>query len=132
MPEWERYKGLEDCTDYRKAVQIIRNGGYATSHAYVEKLCSIIERWKLTQYDASGSVQPDPKPAVKVPFLVKVKIPDLNIRKGPGTDTARTGLFTGVGIFTIVEVRSGAGSREGGGRLKSGAGWISLDYCHRI
>ena len=127
-----RYKGLEGFIDYRKAVQIIRNCGYATSHAYVEKLGSIIERWKLTQYDASGSVQPDPKPAVKVPFLVKVKIPDLNIRKGPGTDTARTGLFTGVGIFTIVEVRSGAGSREGWGRLKSGAGWISLDYCHRI
>ena len=77
-------------------------------------------------------MKPDPEPAAKVPYLVRVKIPDLNIRKGLGTDTARTGQFTGVGIFTIVEVKSGAGSKTGWGRLKSGAGWISLDYCYRV
>ena len=127
-----RYSGLKGYTDYRKAVQIIKNGGYATSHNYEEKLCTIIEKWKLTQYDVGGSVKPDPEPAAKVPYLVRVKIPDLNIRKGHGTDTARTGQFTGVGIFTIVEVKSGAGSKTGWGRLKSGAGWISLDYCYRV
>ena len=62
-------------------------------------------------------------------FLVKVGISNLNIRTGPGTDYARTGKYTGVGIFTIVEVRSGKGSTAGWGRLKSGAGWISLDYA---
>ena len=49
-----RYDGLRGCTDYRKAAQIIKDGGYATSLTYVEKLCSIIERWKLTQYDVAG------------------------------------------------------------------------------
>lgn len=68
----------------------------------------------------------------KVPFLVKVSITDLNIRKGAGTNYARTGRFTGVGVFTIVEVKSGQGSAAGWGRLKSGAGWISLDYTKRI
>ncbi|CUX19083.1 N-acetylmuramoyl-L-alanine amidase [Clostridium sp. C105KSO13] len=67
-----------------------------------------------------------------VPLLVKVAIPDLNIRKGPGTNYAKTGHFTGIGSFTIVEVASGAGSSTGWGRLKSGAGWISLDYAARI
>lgn len=67
-----------------------------------------------------------------VPFLVKVAIPDLNIRKGPGTNYAKTGHFTGIGSFTIVEAASGAGSSTGWGRLKSGAGWISLDYAARI
>ena len=62
------------------------------------------------------------------PFLVKVSIPDLNIRKGAGTNTAKTGQYTGVGVFTIVEVKDGKGSDKGWGRLKSGAGWISLDY----
>ena len=38
----------------------------------------------------------------------------------------------GVGVFTIVEVREGKGSDAGWGRLKSGAGWISLDYCQRV
>lgn len=70
--------------------------------------------------------------AAEVPFLVKVSITDLNIRKGPGTDYAKTGKFTGKGVFTIVEVKSGKGSTTGWGRLKSGAGWISLDYAAKI
>ena len=70
--------------------------------------------------------------AAEVPFLVKVSITDLNIRKGPGTDYSKTGKFTGKGVFTIVEVKSGKGSTTGWGRLKSGAGWISLDYAAKI
>lgn len=66
------------------------------------------------------------------PFLVKVSIPDLNIRKGAGTNTAKTGICTGVGVFTILEVREGKGSDAGWGRLKSGAGWIALSYCERV
>lgn len=66
------------------------------------------------------------------PFLVRVTIDDLNIRTGPGTNHALTGQFTGVGTFTILEVRQGTGSKSGWGRLKSGAGWIALDYVLRI
>ena len=69
------------------------------------------------------------KAAPDVPFTVKVSISDLNIRKGPGTDYAKTGKFTGKGVFTIVEVQSGQGASAGWGWLKSGAGWISLDYA---
>ena len=47
--------GLKGCTDYKKAARIIKDGGYATGLTYVEKLCSIIERWNLTQYDAKDS-----------------------------------------------------------------------------
>ena len=61
------------------------------------------------------------------PFLVKVSIPDLNIRKGTGTNTAKTGICTVIGVFTIVEVREGKDSDAGWGRLKSGARWVSLD-----
>lgn len=46
-----RYDGLVGCTDYKKAAQIVKDGGYATSLAYVDKLCDIIERWNLTKYD---------------------------------------------------------------------------------
>lgn len=67
-----------------------------------------------------------------VPFRVRVAIDDLNIRTGPGTDYAKTGRYTGKGVFTIVEVKTGQGSKAGWGRLKSGAGWISLDYAARI
>ena len=71
-------------------------------------------------------------PSEDVPFLVQVSISDLNIRKGPGTDYAKTGKFTGKGVFTIMEAKSGQGSTAGWGRLKSGAGWISLDYTSKI
>lgn len=186
-----RYDGLKGCTDYKKAVQIIKDGGYATSLTYVDKLCSIIERWNLTQYDVGSSggasdtevkyyrvrksweddasqlgaytildnakAMADKHPGYEVydwngmqvypevaegaasgmsnvdcPFMVKVSITDLNIRKGAGTNTAKTGQYTGIGIFTIVEVREGKGSDTGWGKLKSGAGWISLDYCQRV
>lgn len=36
-------------------MQIIKDGGYATSLTYVEKLCSIIERWNLTKWDVKNS-----------------------------------------------------------------------------
>ncbi len=67
-----------------------------------------------------------------VPFRVKVTITNLNIRKGPGTSFATTGKCTGAGVFTIVEVQTGPGAKAGWGKLKSGAGWISLDYATRI
>ena len=72
-----------------------------------------------------------PAPAA-VPFKVKVSIPDLRIRKGPGTNTTATGKFTGIGAFTIMEVKNGPGSTKGWGRLKSGAGWIALDFAQKI
>ena len=48
-----RYAGLKGCTDYKKAAQIIKDGGYATSLTYVQNLCSVIEKWNLTRFDAA-------------------------------------------------------------------------------
>ena len=66
------------------------------------------------------------------PYLVEVTAADLNIRKGPGTNYGKTGKFTGKGVFTITEERAGTGSNRGWGKLKSGVGWISLDYVKRL
>lgn len=64
------------------------------------------------------------------PYAVKVSIKDLNIRKGPGTNYASNG-FCPVGVYTIIEESNGAGATKWG-KLKSGAGWISLDYAKRV
>ena len=122
-----RYAGLKGCKDYKKAAKIIKAGGYATSTTYVDKLCSIIKKWDLTKYDVKAAEK-----TAETSFRVRVSIDDLNIRTGPGTDHTRTGKYTGVGIFTIMEVKAGKGSTAGWGRLKSGVGWISLDYAKRI
>ena len=84
--------------------------------------------------NASGKVVYEPKgsePADNVPFKVRVSISDLNIRTGAGTNYSRT-QYIPVGVYTIVEVKNGKGSAKGWGRLKSGAGWISLDYATRL
>ena len=89
-------------------------------------------------FDADGNViysaaAPAPEPETPVvPFLVKVGIGDLNIRTGPGSNYSKTGFFTGRGCFTILQVEKGPGSDSGWGRLKSGAGWISLDHCTKL
>ena len=46
-----RYPGLVGEKDYRKAIQIIKDGGYATSLTYVDKVCNLIEKYNLSKYD---------------------------------------------------------------------------------
>ncbi len=67
-----------------------------------------------------------------VPFLVRVEIPDLNIRRGSGADTAKMGKLISVGVYTIVKVKDGKGSETRWRRMKSGAGWIALDHAVKI
>ena len=69
------------------------------------------------------------------PYLVRVSIEDLNIRKGSGTDYDKTGKYTGKGAFTIMEEAEGKGASLWGllkSYQKNRDGWISLDYVHRI
>ena len=99
--------------------------GWATGAGYGVKIIAILKAILAT----AGGASPAP---TAVPFKVRVTATDLNIRTGPGTNAAKTGKFTGVGVFTITEVDDGPGSAKGWGRLKSGAGWIALDYAQKI
>jgi flagellum-specific peptidoglycan hydrolase FlgJ len=127
----KRYNGLKGCTDYEKAIQIIKDGGYATDVSYVSKICSIIEKWNLTQYDLAANTTTTTETAKTnnsfpaVPFEVKVLVDDLNYRSDPAMGENIKGQ-TGKGVFTITKL---SGSW---GLLKSGAGWIWLgnaSYC---
>lgn len=60
------------------------------------------------------------------PYLVKVTVDALNIRSAPGAGSPITGCIRGGGVFTIVA------ESAGWGKLKSGAGWISLDYTAKV
>lgn len=51
-----RYAGLKGETDYKVAAQIIKDGGYATSLTYVDKLCNLIEQLGLTRYNATTTI----------------------------------------------------------------------------
>ena len=89
-----------------------------------------------TVYDPNGkAVYPVKQEIEGQTFLVKVSIDDLNIRRGPGTNHDKVGVYTGKGVFTIIEVADGPGATKWG-LLKSYAdkrnGWISLDYAERL
>lgn len=175
----KRYDGIAGMTDYKAVAQLIKDGGYATDTKYVSRICALVEKYSLPQYNAQNAAAEvwyrvrktwadsksqlsafhsldyakacaNENPGYAVfdesgtalyssgshatfqPYLVRVAIADLNIRTGAGTNYAKTGHFTGIGTFTIVEESSGQGSTAGWGRLKSGAGWISLDYCSKV
>lgn len=69
-----------------------------------------------------------PKDLIKVETSFKVKITAdvLNVRSGAGTNYKVTTQVKKGDVYTIVE------TLNGWGKLKSGAGWISLDYTIKI
>lgn len=68
----------------------------------------------------------DSDQTTQYPITVKVTASVLNIRKGPGTSHAVVGTIEDHGVYTIMEESSGWG------RLKSGAGWISMAYTKKM
>lgn len=63
--------------------------------------------------------------ATPEPFIVQITASSLNVRKGPGTSYAVAQTVRKGQVFTIVQ------QQGGWGKLKSGAGWISLKYTAR-
>lgn len=63
---------------------------------------------------------------------VRIDYDNLRIRVGPGTEYVTTGSYTGKGVFNLVEIQNGTGSKSGWGKLENGAGWISLDFVERL
>lgn len=67
----------------------------------------------------------------QIPYLVKVTATALNIRENAGTNYKITGRITDKGVYTIIDEKQGRGASMWG-KLKSGIGWISLDYTKRL
>ncbi|RKJ82893.1 N-acetylmuramoyl-L-alanine amidase [Butyricicoccus sp. 1XD8-22] len=63
-------------------------------------------------------------------YTVRVTATNLNIRKGAGTNFHSAG-YIKPGVYTIVEEADGKGATRWG-KLKSGMGWISLDYAKKV
>lgn len=63
--------------------------------------------------------------AAPEPFIVQITASSLNVRNGPGTSYTVAQTVRKGQVFTIVQ------QQGGWGKLKSGAGWISLKYTAR-
>lgn len=85
-----------------------------------------INTWVSVNVIHKADVPPAAEPFK--PYLVKVAADELNIRRGPGIGYTINGSIKGKGIYTIV-LEDATGKW---GKLKSGAGWISLAYTEKI
>lgn len=98
-------------------------------------ICSPIHQKYLTvvkKAKVSATVNAGSKPVTNnCPYRVKITAECLYIRKGAGTNTEKVGYITGKGVYTIVEEKTGVGATQWG-KLKSGAGWISLDFVKKL
>lgn len=83
-------------------------------------------------FDESGKVvyEKGGTSTASVPYIVRVTATDLYIRRGAGTNYGTNG-FIKPGVYTIVEEQDGQGATKWG-KLKSGAGWISLDFVQKL
>lgn len=97
---------------FRAAVKAAMGAGGVTTPGTPAKPTTAPETGKLT------------------PYKVRITATDLNIRAGAGTNYPSKG-YIKPGVYTIVEEATGKGATKWG-KLKSGAGWISLDYAKRL
>ena len=84
--------------------------------------------------DKLGTSNTAPAPATpvsKVPYKVRITATDLRIRQRPSTDSDIVQKAIAPGVYTIVSEATGKGATLWG-KLKSGIGWVSLDYCKKI
>lgn len=114
-----------------KITQVVTSGTYTVVGISADKKWYKLKSGSfITSSTAYVSFKATVLPSVS--YSVRVSVSDLRIRKGPGTDYPTTGSTTGKGVFTIIKESSGKGSVKGWGLLKSGAGWVSLDYAQKI
>lgn len=142
---WKEVQGYKAVLDVLKNAASILDASNAMLHGYEkpadQSAGSEKKRAAYGQgiYDKYANATPTPTPIptpqapAKFPYQVRVKIPDLYIRKGAGVNYQK-GNFTGKGVFTIVEEAEGQISGNGKigkwGLLKSYQknrdGWICL------
>ena len=66
------------------------------------------------------------EPEVKLPYLVKIDASVVNVRSGPGLNYKTKTQVRKNEVYTIVA------QEDNWGKLKSGAGWICLDYTKKV
>ena len=84
------------------------------------------ENPKYKAFDPNGKVVYSVSSNAFEPYKIKVTANVLNYRSGPSTSYAVKGTIKKGEVYTIVE------EKDGWGKLKSGAGWICLDYTQKI
>ena len=112
-----------------------KKGGWAAGVGYGGKIITILDNilrmgtGESMDPEAENKPEPEMKPEGIFLYQIRTTVDSLRIRKGPGVTYPETGAINEVAgkknLYTIVE------EQNGWGRLKSGAGWISLTYTQK-
>ena len=116
----------------------IRNNTNAIAEAICKGMCKYFGYKYKSASSSSATSKPStstttkPSTSAFKPYLVKITSSNgVNIRKGAGTNYPVCGSIAKGGAYTIVAEKTGTGAKKWG-KLKSGAGWIALDYTAKI
>lgn len=138
---WTNYKDTGvmsadiDAQSLKKCTSKVANASGKYCPIYIlpqwEKFKALVKKYMGTSASAVPTPTPPSKPTAFTPYTVKVTCNPLNVRKGAGTNYAACGAIKDKGVYTIVGEANGPGAKMWG-KLKSGAGWISLDYTKKV
>jgi len=82
---------------------------------------------RVAAFAASGGTE---NPTAILPYTIRITVEALNIRLNPSILSPITGVIRDRLLYTIVEESDGFGASRWG-RLRSGIGWIALDWVQR-
>lgn len=133
---WQELQGYKTVMTVLNSAASVREASDIVLHKYeqpgdqsvaVEEKRAASGQTFFDRFTGSGA-----SPFPVVPFLVRVVIPDLNIRTSPGSadNSNLSGKYTDIGTFTIVETSGSWGLLKSYQEKRNG--WIYLgnpDYC---
>lgn len=119
IPAW-----VKNSTIYYRGVR--PNGDVIISVLKTGAVTGVVPAKMIVETNSTTTVAPKEETVEFKPYIVRVTASWLNYRKGPGINYAINGQIKNGGAYTIVE------EKDGWGKLKSGAGWIALEYTEKI
>lgn len=119
VPAW-----VKNSTVYYRGVR--PNGEVIISVLKTGAVTGVVPAKMIVEANSTITVAPKEETVEFKPYVVKVTADLLNYRSGPGSNYSVKGQIKKGQAYTIVE------EKDGWGKLKSGAGWIALEYTKKI
>lgn len=123
IPNWIRniHWYVKSINGNRVVIDKSEDGKYSIMSALDIKYLSLVGAPVQNQPEVQKPVVEEFKP-----YIITVTASLLNYRSGPGSSYSVKGQIKKGGAYTIIE------EKNGWGKLKSGAGWIALEYTKKI
>ncbi len=121
---WGEFQGYTKMMEILNKATSVREASDAVLLNY-EKPADQSEAMKVRRAEYAQMFYDKYAKTPKLPYEVRITASSLTIRKGPGTNYGSNGAITNRGVYTIVEEAINGDTTWG--KLKSGAGWISLN-----